>query len=320
MEYLSYLITSLIVIGIFGYLALYGNNILLKASESQFIIAKIYYKLFGNILRQTNVKLTRKANLNKKSSLYKVYSFFEDIIINLDMKKDNVTVSGLLLFMLSVSLSVGLIIGFLMSSIMIVFIGTLAVFYLVLTLFRMASLIKYEQREAEIMDAVDLLVSDIQGGVYNAIVRYKDSFHPNIRPHFLNFIDDIQNKGYSFRQAMMNLESKLGVNFTDFAQKAILYESKADETLDDIFSSIVEINRQRRTLRYINNLEFSALRTQFIVSLVLIVLYGLFSTMMDGYIRHFLFNTTAGKVMIISDIVIVAWVLSYLASIKSKSL
>lgn len=320
MEYLSYLITSLVIIGIFAYFALYSNKILLKASDSQLIIAKIYYKIFGNVLRETNIRLSRTANLNKKSTIFKIYNFFDDIIVNLDMKKDNVTVSGLILFMFAVSLATGLVIGFFMDSVMVVITGTFAVFYLVLTMFRMSALLKYEKREAEIMDAVDLLVSDVNGGIYNAIVRYKDSFHPNIRPHFLNFIDDIQNKGYNFRQAMMNLETKLGSNFTDFAQKAILYESKADETLDDIFSSIVEMNRQRRTLRYINNLEFAALRTQFVVSLILIVLYALFSTMMDPFIRHFLANTTTGKLMIIIDIVIIAWVLSYLASIKSKSL
>ena len=48
------------------------------------------------------------------------------------------------------------------------------------------------------------------------------------------------------------LNDKLGYNFTDFAQKAVLYEDKADETMEDIFSSIIETNRQRRTLRYIN--------------------------------------------------------------------
>ena len=136
----------------------------------------------------------------------------------------------------------------------------------------------------------------------------------------MNFIDDIQNKGYSFKQAMGILNDKLGANFTDFAQKAVLYEEKADETMEDIFSSIIETNRQRRTLRHVNNIKFSELRTQFVVSSLLIAGYAIFSTVFDPFIFQFLTQNAFGKLLLIGDIVIFAFVLSYLASIKAKSL
>jgi len=313
---------SLIVLCIlaFGYFAMYSRRILDNLNTSRSVIARIYFKLFGRTLKQLNVKVTRTANLNKKSKFYKIYAYFDDIITNLDMKKDDVTVSGVLIFMCSISLSLGVIFSVLVSSWGLIIPLTAAFFYLINTLFRFASLLKYEQREAEIMDAVDLLVSDVQGGIYNAVLRYQDSFHPNIKHHFMNFIDDIQNKGYSFKQAMIILNNNLGNNFTDFAQKAILYEEKADNTMSDIFSSIIELNRQRRTLRYINNIKFAELRMQFLVSLGMIGGYAIFTTLVDPYIMNFLLNTFIGKIMLIADIVIVTWVLSYIAAIKAKSL
>ena len=90
--------------------------------------------------------------------------------------------------------------------------------------------------------------------------------------------------------------------------------------MEDIFSSIIETNRQRRTLRYINNVKFADLRTQFIVSFILIIGYGVFSALFDPFILRFLTQNYFGKCMLIGDIVIVAFVLSYLASIKAKSL
>ena len=314
------LIGVVICILAFGFIALYSNKMIAAMVTSKDFVNKWYYKLFGRTLKNIHTSFYRKADLNKDSVFYKIYYFFDDLIINLDMKKDNVTVTGLLVFILSISFSAGIILSFIMSSMELILPITATFVYLVIVLLRFGGLMKYEQREAEIMDAVDLLVSDVRGGIYNAILRYKDSFHPNIRPFFLTFIDDVQNKGYSFKQAMGALNDKLGYNFTDFAQKAVLYEDKADNTMEDIFSSIIETNRQRRTLRYMNNLKFSELRTQFIVSFLLIIGYAIFATLFDPFILSFLTTTFWGKIMLIGDIVIVAFVLSYLASIKAKSL
>ena len=304
----------------FGFIALYSNKIIATLVTSKDFMSKWYYKFFGKTLKSIHTSFYRKADLNRESIFYKIYYFFEELIINLDMKKDNVTVTGLLVFILSVSFAGGAVLSFIMDSFGLIIPITAAFAYLMIVLFRFAGLMKYEQRESEIMDAVDLLVSDVRGGIYNAILRYKDSFHPNIRPLFLNFIDDVQNKGYSFKQAMSTLNDRLGSNFTDFAQKAVLYEDKADNTMEDIFSSIVETNRQRRTLRYINNVKFAELRTQFIVSFLLIIGYGIFATVFDPFIFTFLTQNFFGKLLLIGDIVIVAFVLSYLASVKAKSL
>lgn len=304
----------------FGFLALYSNKIVNGLVTSKEFVNKWYYKAFGKTLKSIQTSFSRTAQLNKYSMAYKIYNYFDELIINLDMKKDNVTVTGLLVFILSISVSSGIVLSYLMNSIILIFPITAAFFYLVVVVLRFLGLMQYEQREAEIMDAVDLLVSDIRGGIYNAILKYQDSFHPNVKPYFLSFIDDIQNKGYSFKQAMGILNDKLGPNFTDFAQKAVLYEAKADETMEDIFSSIIETNRQRRTLRYINNVKFNELRTQFIVSFILIIGYGVFSALFDPFILEFLTQNTVGKCMLIGDIVIVAFVMSYLASIKAKSL
>lgn len=304
----------------FGFLALYSNKIVNGLVTSKEFVNKWYYKAFGKTLKSIQTSFSRTAQLNKYSMAYKIYNYFDELIINLDMKRDNVTVTGLLVFILSISVSSGIVLSYLMNSIILIFPITAAFFYLVVVVLRFLGLMQYEQREAEIMDAVDLLVSDIRGGIYNAILKYQDSFHPNVKPYFLSFIDDIQNKGYSFKQAMGILNDKLGPNFTDFAQKAVLYEAKADETMEDIFSSIIETNRQRRTLRYINNVKFNELRTQFIVSFILIIGYGVFSALFDPFILEFLTQNTVGKCMLIGDIVIVAFVMSYLASIKAKSL
>ena len=246
--------------------------------------------------------------------------YFENMIVNLEMKEDNVTVGGFLTFITCISLFVALALSWVLNARYLIFLYFWAVFYLIVVLFRFAALLKYERREARIMDAEDLLASDITGGVYNAIVRYQDSFHPDIRRYFKNFIDDIENKGYSFKEAIIRLNDNLGPLFNSFAQKAITYEEKADKTLSDIFNPIIEINRCRRTLRFINTQAFNQLRLELILSCAIIMGYALFAMGMDSYFSYILLKATVGKFLIVADIVGVAWVLAYIASLKAKSL
>lgn len=304
----------------FGYFIMYNNKILKKISESKEKSNSKFQKIIGDKVSALNDRAEKVSVIDKGSLAHKVTVFFKDIIVNLDMEKDNVTPIGLIVFISSVSLVITLILATLLGAIVLTVPLFFAIFYLIVVLFRFSSLMRYEKREAEIMDAVDLLVSDVRGGVYNAIVRYRDVFHPNIRPYFKEFLDDINNKGYSVKQAMLKLNDKLGINFTDFAQKAILYEEKADDDMVDIFSVIIEMNRCKRTLRYINNQEFIKLRTELMISILMIAGYCIFATATDPFLANFFTNGIIGKLLIVLDIVGIAFVLAYIASIKAKSL
>ncbi len=320
MDMLMQLVLFGICVVAFGTFALYNGKILNMLLYSRDAVDKWYYKYFGRLLKRLQVLLSRQANLNKESFAYTVYYFYDEIITNLDMKKDNVTVAGLLLFITCFSMAAGVVIGVLINSTGLIPVIFASVFYLLTVVLRFLGLMHYEELEAEIMDSVDLLVSDIGGGVYNAVLKYKDSFHPNIRPYFYEFIDNIQSKGFSFTQAMSVLNSKLGHNFDDFALKAVLFEDKADDSMDDIFSAMVEKNRQRRMLRYINNIKFRELTTAFTVSFILILGYSVFSMLFDPFIFYFITEHTFGKLLIVFDIILVAFVLSYIAAIKAKAL
>ena len=160
------LVSVIICVLAFGFLALYSNKIINVLVSSKDFVDKWYYKLFGKALKNMQVSFSRTADLNKYSFAYKVYHFFDELIINLDMKKDNVTVTGLLVFISSISFVGGLVLAYLMDSFVLLIPITAAFFYLIVVVFRFMGLLRYEQREAEIMDAVDLLVSDIRGGIY----------------------------------------------------------------------------------------------------------------------------------------------------------
>lgn len=313
------LIALAVVIILIAFFLMYNKVVLKFQAKSNNFISQKFYKLFGHRVKFLETKLNRTVSLNRRSFVYTIYNFFYDILVNLDLVRVGVTVTGLLFFIGILSACAAFILVVLLNGIALYPFAFAAVAYLITIIFKFISLSYYEQREAHIMDAVDLLVSDIKGGVANAVSRYKNSFHPTIRPYFLNFLDN-KNKGYGFSRAMIILNQNLGAFFDDFAQKAILYESKADSSMDDIFSSLLETNRQIRTLRYTNGLKFKALRTQFLASVGIIGGYIVFVVFKDPFLRHFITQTFIGKILIIADIVLIAVVLGYLSSIKAKTL
>lgn len=283
-------------------------------------ITRWFSKLFGHRVRNFNTKLLRSAYLNKESLQYTIVKYFEDMIMNLDLQKDGVTVSGLLFFLLGSAAILTAMLNSLMSFGMLLPIIYCAVVAILFIMFRLLSVSQLEKREEMIMDAVDFLVSDIKGGVFNAMMRYEHSFNPNIRTYFSECIDDIKNKGASFEEAMLKLNAQLGPMFTDFAYKSIIYEAKADEGLEDLFSSIIETNRNRRNLRYINNIEFNSLRLEFLISVGMILAYGGMFMATDKWAMHFLTTTFLGRLMIIADVIIIAAVMGFITNIKAKSL
>ena len=317
------MIKTLILAGVvllFGFFIMYNNKFLRIVEKSAEKSGGLLHKLVGKRVIRLNATIDRASMVKKTGIVFRFNKYYDDIIINLGLRRDHVTSGGLLVFILSVSITSSLLISMFLSSVVMFPLLVMAVFYFVTVIFRFISLLKFEKKEAHIMDTEDLIAMDVKGGVYNAIVRYHKSFHPTMQPYFNEFIDNIKQKGYSFSDAMLILNSNLGDTFTEFAQKSIQYESRGDDDMADIFSSIVELNRHKRIIRYNNNIKFANLRFQFLLSSLVIGVYGVFSMFTDGYVAHFFLNTLGGKIVVLADIVLITLVISYLASIKAKLL
>lgn len=314
-------IAILVVLGVLFFVFIYFNRQILRGIGTvSSAINKFVSKHFGATFRNANKKFRRTAFLKSDSISNRIYRFFDDIIVNLNLQQNGITVFGMLLFMGALSLIVTIVIGTIFQ-----FTGFLAIamfvvaFIATIVVFRFNSLAHKEKFESEIMDAVDLLVSDVKGGIHNAISRYLDSIHPDIRPYFVEFIDNTNTKGLSFKAAMLVLNDRLGITFSDFAHKAIMYEEKADNELDDIFSSILEVNRQKRILRDRNNKAFQELMITFVITFAMVAAFAVYMTMTDSYTQNFLIYNIWGKIMLISDFVIFIIVMGVLTSLKAKS-
>lgn len=266
-------------------------------------------------------EIQRYVYQHDKSLIAKLYYWINEQLIALGIKRQGVTVFGYLTFWGVVAAIAGIVLTILMQLNLIFLPMAFLIMYVVmLVMTRVAVSERMEQREADIMNAVDLIVPEVKNGVKNAIVSYMDNFAPSVKGDFAEFISNVQDRGFTFEDAMFILSDHLGLVFKDFAQKAIYFEQIGDPNMYDIFTDIAETNRLRRQIRDENNNAFATLRITFVVSTLMVVGYFIFLMVTDNFSRNFFLGTTPGKLLLLFMLGIVFFVLAYITTIKSSTI
>lgn len=278
-------------------------------------------KKIGTFSTSREYAVQRYVYLRRSSLIAKLYNWINEQLIAAGMKRVGVTPVGYMLFWGTISAITAIVIGIICNLNVFLYV---VIFFILVAVFLVATRVfvagKMEKREADVMDALDLIIPEIGSGVKNAIARYVDNFSPSLQQDFKIFLSNIQDRGMSFEDAMFILADSLGNIFKDFAQKAVFYEALGEEDMRGIFDDIVETNRQRRELRYNNNLEFGVLRLSFIISAGITIGYFIFLMATDWFSRYFFLTTTWGNILLVAIVLTIFGVLSYIATIKSRAI
>lgn len=249
------------------------------------------------------------------------YTWLNEQCIALGIKRQGVTPFGYFVFWAFVAL-----VGGTVSSIVLemgalftpVFCLTFLVVELIMTRVVVSS--RMQKREIDIMDAIDLIIPEIHRGVKNSIIIYQDNFKPSVIDDFKAFVSNVNDRGFSFEDAMYMLADSLGLVFTDFAQKAVYYEALGEPDMIEIFTDIVETNRFRRQLRDENEEKFTGLTVQFVASAAIVSIYFVFLMITDDFSRHFFLEETSGKILLLVILLVIFGVLSFITTIKSSKI
>lgn len=306
------IVVAVIVVGYF--LSFQAQKILAKGY-------KTFEKRLGSFTTRREYAIQRYVYQHRSSLAAKLYNWVNVQIIALGLKNLGVTPLGYLIFWGFVAFILTVIIALLSS--MNIFMSTFfwgIIYACLLIMTRVVVSERMERRETDVMDSIDLIIPEIHNGVKNSILRYQDNFPLSLRPEFKSFVSNIQDRGYSFNDAMYILADQLGLIFYDFAQKAIFFEAIGEADMVDIFSDITETNRIRRELRDKNTTVFNGLKVSFIASAVITFGYFVFLIITDSFSRSFFLQNSIGKFLLIVIMLVVFGVLSFITTIKSRAI
>ena len=250
-----------------------------------------------NNLRRYIARKKREKIVKEKENLFFKYNrFVENLIFDFDLP---ITQEGITSMLCIAFVVIVLIVTIFMRNVTLSVVMTVFVFVGLLTAFVMQTKRAKSQKIEEIMDAEDVICPMAHEGILVAIKKVMETdeyIAKSIRPYFEQFIDNCENNGYSFRQAITLLNRQLGHKFDNFTKKAILFEYNERKGMADIFMDIVDENALLREMNDKKDRVFRKMNRDFLLKTAIIVLFFLYALSVPDF-KSFMLGTDFGKLL-----------------------
>lgn len=242
-------------------------------------------------------RIKRERIVLEKENIYAKYNrMVEGLILDFNMPLTLESFTSILCICFALT---ALLIVFLMKNVTLSVVVTISIFIGLLTYFVMQSRAIKAERLESIMDAEDIICPLAREGVLVAIKKVLESdeyIHANIRPYFKQFVDNCENNGYSFKQAIMLLNRQLGPKFDNFTKKAIVFEYNERKGMADIFLDIVDENAVLREINSKKDRIFRKMNRDFLLKTAIIVMFFIYALSVQEF-KDFMLINDIGKLL-----------------------
>ncbi|AWB43135.1 hypothetical protein DCC85_02065 [Paenibacillus sp. CAA11] len=242
-------------------------------------------------------RIKRERIVKRKENIYAKYNrMVEELIIDFNLPFTLESFTSLLCVVFAITV---LVVVTFMHNVPLSLIVAVSIFVGLLTYFVMQSKAIKAERMENIMDAEDIICPLAREGVLVAIKKVMESeeyIRPGIRPYFQQFIDNCENNGYSFKQAITLLNRQLGPKFDNFTKKAIVFEYNERKGMADIFLDIVEENAVLREINAKKDRIFRKMNRDFLIKTAIIVLFFIYALSIEQF-RVFMLANDWGKLI-----------------------
>jgi len=233
--------------------------------------------------------------VSKENIISKYNRFVENLIIDfeLPLTLESFTSTLCVVFVIIVLLAL-----IFMQNVTLSLVIAISVFIGLATLFVMRSQSLKASKMSDIMDAEDIICPMAHEGVLVAIkkvTRGDEHIPKSIRPYFIQFVNNCENNGYSFKQAMEVLNRQLGHKFDGFAKKAVIFEYNERKGMADIFMDVVDENAILREINYKKDKAFRKMNRDFLLKTLIIVLFFMYALTIPEF-KAAMLGSTLGKI------------------------
>lgn len=271
---------------------------------------------------KTKIKNEEKFSvMNKKekkqNSAYKIYSFINEILLDIGWKNKGITVEGFNMF---IYLIVGILSIFSYAWLKnLFFTAVLASVFLVLiyAITFLLSRLHHTKRKIALMDAEDFLSSSMSQGLVQAVKENYRMMDKTIQPVFEDFVCSIYDRNVDVFTAIDILNEQCGEQFDDFCEKAKIYERERRPGMENVFQYNIAKNAYVRELDRECSKTFGIMNKNFLMSIGIILGFIFYNMLAYEDIRKFYFSGF-GKALLVFYFVVVAIAFIYIQFIQSK--
>ena len=262
-------------------------------------------KKFGKNVHDKEEKFNRDLEIGKitdKKSKVAIYKFFHELIIDLGIEHTGIRPYELLYFILIGSAVVAIAVTtILFSSIaMIIPVYPMVVAAVICVLYTRSN-VAHDARIEAVLIAENKVCNSIQAGVKVAIRDNIELIPEEVRVYFSDFVDNVENKGYYIKTALLELNLKLGSVSDEFIKKCIIFETEEEHGMVGMFADIVELNELRRAKRANMKLDLEKRIQEVKISIAMIFVFILGILIIYSTVRNIYFKTAVGNLIILAD-------------------
>lgn len=281
-------------------------------------IIKLLAKLFGKFINKQEEIYHRDIEIGRiteKRVRVKLYRFLSDLIIDLGMLNSGITPYELLAITLLITNTVVLVVCKILFGTFLVAIGfgpivTVGVFCVMYTKANIA----HDTRIESVIEAENIICNNIKIGVVAAVRDSLDVIPKTVRPDFKDFLDNVEQKNYHIKTALLELNKRLGNIADEFIKKCIVFEMEEEHGIAGMFQDVVEINNIKTEMRTEMKRRFEEVKYDFILGAGMIfaflgIVLALYPTVRSFYLHKFIGQFILGldALLLIAEFVFITY-------------
>jgi len=180
--------------------------------------------------------------------------------------------------------------------------------------------IAHDTRIENVIEAENIICNNIKVGVLVAVRESLDVIPKELRPTFKDFVDNVEQKNYHIRTALLELNRNLGSVADDFIKKCIVFEMEEEHGIAGMFNDIVEINNINLEMRTEMKREFEQVKYEFKIGagMIFAFLAGVLFIFPD--VRNWYLTTWMGQGVLAIDALLLILEYVYLTYLRAKEL
>ncbi len=288
MDFTTIFTLVLVVLGISGVYAITGVSILSLISDFwSFLINFLSKKSAKHYDTNTAIFSVMSKKQKRESYRYRIYSFINEILLDLGWKNKRITVEGFNMFILLATTTIGLGMYVFLKSIFLMVLFSVVVWILLYAVTFLVSRISHVSRKTALMDAEDFLCGSMSQGIVMAVEDNLNMIDKSIQPVFKEFVSSIYDRNMDVFTALDNLNIACGEQFDDFCEKCKVYERERRPGMEDNFQYNITRNANVRILDRDCNKTFFLMNKNYLASLGIIIGFIVYNMLSYASIRAF---------------------------------
>lgn len=259
------------------------------------------------------------GKINSKTKKVKRYRFFNDLIIDLGLKKKGCTPYEFMWFTLLSSLVIAVLLcEFLFQNRGLLILLYPLMFATELCYFYTKANIAHDKRIDAVIESENVICNDINNGVVVAVRNSLPLMPDIVRNEFKTFLDNVENRNYHIKTALLELNNNLGSIADDFIKQCIVFELEEEHGIAGMFQDIVAVNNIKTELRNNAKRKYEETMHQFALGAFLIVSFLTATIIIYPELNTFYLTHTIGQFLLCVDFVILLLEYVYVTKMRAK--